>query len=283
MPPSGKTGSSAAEQVIHIDPLLVYFTFSRIRPHFSCGRTIESTLKQFRDGELHPRDLPLLSVLTDGAHYYSQNNRRLYVYKQLKREGLLDMLPVRLRPLPQTKRMRSKYSPQTCALNATLMRDTANRGGLRDASAAAADSNDASDTEGSHDNHNACTSLAAVGEPGVGGDELRSGNRSASSSSSPSRPANCATGSGPEREVVEGGDLRNAPTRMNQKQQQQQHGFTLSQQSSNAKCREKASQRPGKHKGAAAARSPSSSSSDGGGNGGTSALKAELCKLGLHT
>ncbi|TPP45490.1 hypothetical protein CGC20_31635 [Leishmania donovani] len=284
MPPSGKVGSSAAQQVVDMDPLLVYFTFSRIRPRFSCGRTIESTLKQFRDGELHPRDLPLLSVLTDGAHYYSQNNRRLYVYKQLKREGLLDMLPVRLRPLPQTKRMRSKYSPQTCALNATLMRDTANRDGLRDASATAADSSDASDIEGSHDDHDACTSLAAVGEPGAGDDEFRRGNRSAPSSSSPPRPASCATGSGLEREAVGSGDTRKAPTRRNQKKQPQpQHGLALSQQSSNANCSETASQRPGKSKGAAAARSPSTSSSDGGGNGGTSALEAELRKLGLHT
>lgn len=269
MPPSGKAGSSAAEQVVDVDPLLVYFTFSRIRPRFSCGRTIESTLKQFRDGELHPRDLPLLSVLTDGENCYSQNNRRLYVYKQLKREGLLNTLPVRLRPLPQTKRMHSKYSPKTCALNATLMRDTASRDGVKDASETATDSSDASDIEGSHNNHD---------------DELRSGNRPAPSSSSPSRSASCAAAPVLEREVVEGGDLSKASTRANKKeQQQQQHGFTLSQQSSNANRGEKASQRPRKRKGAAVVRLPSTSSSDRGGNGGTSALEAELRKLGLHT
>ncbi|KPA75303.1 hypothetical protein ABB37_08603 [Leptomonas pyrrhocoris] len=115
--------NSSAEQIVDIDPLIIYFTFSRIRPRFSCGRTIESTIQQFRDGALQPRDLPLLSVLTDGTHYYSQNNRRLYTYKQLKREGLLAVVPVRLRPFPQTKRMNSKYTPETCSLTATLMRD----------------------------------------------------------------------------------------------------------------------------------------------------------------
>lgn len=106
-----------------IDPTVIYFTFSRIRPRFSCGRTIESTLQQFRDGTLHPRDLPLLSVLTDGTYFFSQNNRRLYTYKQLKQEGLLEVVPVRLRPFPQTKRMQSKYTAETCSLTATLMRD----------------------------------------------------------------------------------------------------------------------------------------------------------------
>ncbi|KAG5480012.1 hypothetical protein LSCM1_06432 [Leishmania martiniquensis] len=136
MPPPGKVSSSAAEQVVDIDPLIVHFTFSRIRPRFSCGRTIESTLQQFRDGELHPCDLPFLSVLTDGAHYYSQNNRRLYAYKQLRREGVLATIPVRLRPIPQTKRMQHKYSQEACALSATLMRDTVHREALCDSPSA---------------------------------------------------------------------------------------------------------------------------------------------------
>lgn len=125
MPPHA---SSSTEQVVDIDPQLIYFTFSRIRPRFSCGRAIESTLQQFRSGELQPRDLPLLSVLTDGTQYFSQNNRRLYTYKQLRQEGLLSVVPVRLRPFPQTKRMQNKYTAETCSLTATLMRDVGRAG-----------------------------------------------------------------------------------------------------------------------------------------------------------
>lgn len=114
---------------MELDPAVVYFTFSRIRPCFSCGRTIESTLQQFLRHELTPRDLPLLAVFTDGAHYYSQNNRRLYLYKQLRACGELATVPVRLRPLPSTKRMASKYTPEKCALEATLMRAGGGSGG----------------------------------------------------------------------------------------------------------------------------------------------------------
>lgn len=105
-----------------IHPSEIYFTFSRIRPVFSCGRTIESTRQQFVKGELQVSSLPLLSVFTDGkGHYFSQNNRRLYLYKQLQEDGLLDTIPIRLRPLPSTKRMSEKYTPEKCALKAKLM------------------------------------------------------------------------------------------------------------------------------------------------------------------
>eukprot|EP00796_Vickermania_ingenoplastis_P005727 gene5727-4088_t len=108
--------------VTHVDPSHIYFTFSRIRPVFSCGRTIDSTLQQFMHGELCPTDLPLLCVFTDAAgRYYSQNNRRLYIFKQLKEKGFLTTVPVRLRPLPGTRRMAHKYSPSKCSLTARLM------------------------------------------------------------------------------------------------------------------------------------------------------------------
>ncbi|GET88150.1 hypothetical protein, conserved [Leishmania tarentolae] len=282
MPPSGKAGPSAAEQVIDVDPLLVYFTFSRIRPRFSCGRTIESTLQQFRDSELQPRDLPLLSVLTDGAHYYSQNNRRLYVYKQLRREGLLETLPVRLRPLPQTKRMHSKYSPNTCALNATLMRDTGNRDTVGDASATAADNSNATNIEDGHESHEVCTSWIAIGKPSVGDDEPRSVKHPAPSSSSPPPPASCATAPGLEEDMVEGGDRRKTSIRKNQKKQQCRE-VAPSQQSSTNHHSQNASRRPGKRKGAATARSPSTSGSECSGSGCASALEAELRKLRLYT
>lgn len=109
--------------VVELDPSCIYFTFSRIRPQFSCGRTIQSTLDQLLANELQPSDLPLLSVLTDGAHYYSQNNRRLYTYKKLQALGKIENIPVRLRPLPQTKRMKEKYTVEKCSLTATLMRE----------------------------------------------------------------------------------------------------------------------------------------------------------------
>lgn len=122
---SGGGGKSSGEQIVDVDPTTIYFTFSRIRPCFSCGRTIESTTEQMTKCELKPTDLPLLAVFTDGKHLYSQNNRRLYMYKQLKARGILQTVPVRLRPLPSTRRMATKYTPDKCALEATLMGEAA--------------------------------------------------------------------------------------------------------------------------------------------------------------
>ncbi|KAG5502643.1 hypothetical protein JIQ42_05712 [Leishmania sp. Namibia] len=290
MPPSGKVGSSAAaaaaEVEVEIDPLVVYFTFSRIRSRFSCGRTIERTLQQFRDGKLHPRDLPLLSVLTDGAHYYSQNNRRLYAYKQLKREGLIDTIPVRLRPLPQTKRMRGKYSQETCALNATLMRGTANTDGVRDTSATREDGSDASAIEDSHNNWNTCSPSGAVEKRSLDGEESLGNSLSAPSSGAPSPPARCAAEPGFQGEVVEGEESSGAAAGAKREWKRQQLTATPSQQQqqrSNFSSCGSASRRQRRPKGAAAARPSSTRSSDSDSNGGTSVLEAELRKLGLHT
>ncbi|KAF8277067.1 hypothetical protein TcYC6_0016760 [Trypanosoma cruzi] len=110
--------------IVEIDPATVYFTFSRIRPTFSCGRTIASTFDQFLRCEVTPNDLPLLCVLTDKAgRCYSLNNRRLYLYKELKERGVLETVPARLRQMPDTRRMREKYTPEKCALRATLKRE----------------------------------------------------------------------------------------------------------------------------------------------------------------
>ncbi|RNF26689.1 uncharacterized protein Tco025E_01087 [Trypanosoma conorhini] len=112
--------------IAEVDPATVYFTFSRIRPTFSCGRTIASTLDQFLRHELTPHDLPLLCVLADReGRRYSLNNRRLYLYKELRERGALTTVPVRLRQLPDTRRMREKYTPAKCALRATLKREGA--------------------------------------------------------------------------------------------------------------------------------------------------------------
>lgn len=110
-----------SETTVSIDPSVIYYTFSRICPCFSCGRTIEETKKEMESGNLSPTDLPLLLVFVDSrGDYFSQNNRRLYLYKTLREEGFLESIPVRLKPLPQTRRMAEKYSRDKCALTATL-------------------------------------------------------------------------------------------------------------------------------------------------------------------
>ncbi|KAJ6780229.1 hypothetical protein PWT90_01956 [Aphanocladium album] len=106
-----------------VDPKDVFFTFSRLRPRFSCGRRVQDTLDAILGDELRPEDLPPISVLLDSAtgHMFSLNNRRLYVFKSLQAQGRLQTIPVRIKPVPQTKRMKDKYTADKCAKTARLM------------------------------------------------------------------------------------------------------------------------------------------------------------------
>jgi hypothetical protein len=43
---------------IEVDPDIVYFTFSRVRPFFSCGRPVQATLDALIKGDISTADLP---------------------------------------------------------------------------------------------------------------------------------------------------------------------------------------------------------------------------------
>ncbi|KAL3786349.1 hypothetical protein HJC23_000591 [Cyclotella cryptica] len=78
-----------------------------MRPHFSgCGRPLCETLDELHLGALRVQDLSLIQVLVGpdkndgvGPRYLSLNNRRLWVWKRLWEEGLLEsgVVPVRVR------------------------------------------------------------------------------------------------------------------------------------------------------------------------------------------
>lgn len=106
-----------------VNPSDVYFTFSRLRPKFSCGRRVQDTLDAILNSTLRAEDLPPINVLVDPAtgHLFSLNNRRLYVFKALQAEGRLETIPVRMKPVPQTKRMKDKYTADKNVKTARLM------------------------------------------------------------------------------------------------------------------------------------------------------------------
>jgi hypothetical protein len=109
--------------MIELDPALVYFTFSRVRPFFSCGRPVQETLDSLLQGDLSTADLPSITLLFDGKHYFSLNNRRLFVFKTLRAAGKLQTIRARIKQVPQTKRMKDKYTIEKCSLTAKLMRE----------------------------------------------------------------------------------------------------------------------------------------------------------------
>ena len=59
-----------------------------------------------------------------GLWYFSLNNRRLWVFKRLREEGLLpnNQVAVRVR-LPKSDAERNRYTLENCAVEAKLMRE----------------------------------------------------------------------------------------------------------------------------------------------------------------
>lgn len=100
-----------------VDPAIIYFSHARIRTTFSgCGRKVEDTLAEIMEGRLKPEALPFITVMLDRATgtYCSLNNRRLWVFKECKKRGLLEHIRVRVRT------EESRYSAETCALEAKV-------------------------------------------------------------------------------------------------------------------------------------------------------------------
>lgn len=114
-----KNHNQMRDQIVTLDPLSVYFTHSKIRDTFTgCNKTIDQTLQEIRNGTTKITDIPLIKVYTDGQNYFSQNNRRLYLFKTCRSENLLpnNTVQVRLEYLPSNK----KYSSQTCSLKTVV-------------------------------------------------------------------------------------------------------------------------------------------------------------------
>lgn len=114
-----------------VDPRRIRFQHSKIRPTFSgCGRSVTATLQSIRDGALAPEALPPIQVVggapVDGEErwYYSLNNRRLWVLKQCREEGLLtnDEIEVRVRQ-PKSAAEQERFTPDKCALDAKFLRE----------------------------------------------------------------------------------------------------------------------------------------------------------------
>lgn len=115
-----------------VDPARVRFQHARIRPFFSgCGRSVEETLDEIRQGKMKPSDLPPIQVLlgpteekTGLPWYFSLNNRRLWVLKRCRDEGLLpnNQVYARVRK-PKSEQEARRYTVENCALDAKIMQE----------------------------------------------------------------------------------------------------------------------------------------------------------------
>jgi hypothetical protein len=123
---SASSSSSSSRNIIEIDPEIIYFTHSRVRPFFTgCNKRIEQTLDEIREGITKISDIPLITVISNDGNYFSLNNRRLYLFKTLKKEGLLtkekNMIKAHLKPA--LEREKARYLPSRCSLQAKLMKE----------------------------------------------------------------------------------------------------------------------------------------------------------------
>lgn len=103
----------------------IYFTHSRIYHRFSgCSELVENTLQQILDGTLRVEDLPIITVIpaNDGINYFSLNNRRLWVFKELFKAGKISNVKARLHIIKRNSSQRDKYSIDTCSKTAKIMR-----------------------------------------------------------------------------------------------------------------------------------------------------------------
>jgi hypothetical protein len=135
---AGKKQSSNVSQLastsfieMDVDPALIRFAHSRIRPVFSgCGRSLEGTLAEIRAGQTKPSDLPMITVIQGPCEeaqtwYFSLNNRRLWVLKACKEEGLLAGKSglIRVRARGPKKHEVERYTMANCANTATFLRE----------------------------------------------------------------------------------------------------------------------------------------------------------------
>jgi hypothetical protein len=130
--PSSSDAGHQEGGFILADPDRIRFQHSRIRPYFSgCGRSVMETLESIRRKEMKPSDLPPIQVIVgpqteDGPWYFSLNNRRLWVLKRCREEGLLDNNQIRVRVRsPKSSAEASRYSLENCALEAKIMKESA--------------------------------------------------------------------------------------------------------------------------------------------------------------
>jgi hypothetical protein len=110
-----------------VDPRRIRFAHARIKPMFSgCGRTLDQTLMELREGTTSIASIPKITIMvgpvdeeTGEPWFFSLNNRRLYVFKQLCEEGCLEAVPVRIRDMKPHEQER--YTVDNCGLNAKFL------------------------------------------------------------------------------------------------------------------------------------------------------------------
>lgn len=107
---------------IKIDPSVIFYTHSKIRKRFTgCSKLIAETYDEIVSGATLITDIPLIRVIYSNDRYFSLNNRRLFLFKELQRAGKLMEVEVELRQ--PTSKSEIRLTTQTLSLNAKACLD----------------------------------------------------------------------------------------------------------------------------------------------------------------
>jgi hypothetical protein len=98
--------------IISINPSEIYFTHSRIRNRFTgCNKLINDTFLEITTNKTPISDIPMITVFKFNNNYYSYNNRRLYLFKELYKIGIIQNIDVYYTNIvPKTFEPRNTYS-----------------------------------------------------------------------------------------------------------------------------------------------------------------------------
>jgi hypothetical protein len=90
------------------------------------GKRIMDTIAEIESGKITAKDLPQVTVIQDlEGNTYCMNNRRLYVFKHIRRMGLLEGNKVNVRVKIAIPRELVRYTPEKCSLNCVILREKA--------------------------------------------------------------------------------------------------------------------------------------------------------------
>ena len=106
-----------------MDPSKILFSHSKICPVFSgCRKHLKDTLEEIKNGVLKIDSLPTITIIkNDNNNFISLNNRRLWILKECKILGLLDLIKVNIKDFSKlSKKTQHRYNNNTYSNEAKL-------------------------------------------------------------------------------------------------------------------------------------------------------------------
>ena len=110
--------------MVLIEPNIIHFTHSKINERFTgCGKLLSETRDEIVKGTTKIESIPKIKVFyveKDGSmEYFSENNRRLWVFKSLQKLGIINVIDVRLEKTNDKKDINNTYALESKIIKKT--------------------------------------------------------------------------------------------------------------------------------------------------------------------